>query len=126
MFLESLEYIGINLQENSIVFNENDWENISLGAIGVGWEVLCNNTEICQFTYFQKMGDINTPLNTVEMAFGLERLAFAIFNKNIFEIPWDSNVLYKDLFFQEEYEKSKYFLEFNEVDNNIEKLEKNA
>lgn len=124
LFLDCLNHIGLDNRKNSIIFNENDWENISLGAIGVGWEVLCNNTEICQFTYFQKMGDVNTYNNTVEMAFGLERLAFAIFNQSIFDIAWDGTITYKDLFFKEEYEKSKYFLELNEVNKNTEALEK--
>jgi glycyl-tRNA synthetase alpha chain len=114
LFLDSLQHIGINLSENFIQFNDNNWENISIGAIGVGWEVLCNNTEICQFTYFQKMGDEPTHFNTVELAYGIERLAFVLFKKSIFETIWHGECTYGDIFLQDEQEFSKYFLEKNQ------------
>jgi len=117
LFLEFLEYIGLNSENNSIQFIDNNWENISLGAIGVGWECLCNNMEICQFTYFQKMADLEPSNNTVELAFGIERLACALNKKNINEIVWAGEKTYGNLRFQEEYEFSHYFSKFNNVNS---------
>lgn len=118
MFLESLEYIGIDLNKNLIQINDNNWENISIGAIGVGWEVLCNNTEICQFTYFQKMADLQTSFNTVELAYGLERLAFVLNQQNVYDISWKNDVTYSNLRLQEEIQFCEYFMKHNTVESN--------
>ena len=115
LLLQSLEHIGIDPKYNFIQFNDNNWENISIGATGVGWEVLCNNTEICQFTYFQKMADIEPKLHTVELAYGLERLAFVLWKKSIFDIPWFANQSYKNENFEEEKQFSEYFLKENQI-----------
>jgi glycyl-tRNA synthetase alpha chain len=114
LFFASLEYIGIDRKHHFIQFNDNNWENISIGAIGVGWEILCNNTEICQFTYFQKMADIDLKFNTVELAYGLERIAFILWQKNVYEIPWYENASYGEICFESEKQFSKFFLEKNE------------
>lgn len=129
VYLQSLEFIGLNLKKNDIRFVENDWESTALGAFGVGWEVWINGMEVTQFTFFQKMADI--PLNTtvVELAYGLERLALML-NQNkvagFFELKWDQNITYKELFFDFEEQTSKYYLELQQNDlENLLRIDKN-
>ena len=110
MYLKSLEYIGIDTKKNDIKFVEDDWESPTLGAAGMGWEVQCNGMEISQFTYFQRIGGIECPLVSVELTYGLERIAMFIQNiDNAFDIRWsDNNVKYGDLFLENEKEFSEY------------------
>ncbi|MFN9111140.1 MAG: glycine--tRNA ligase subunit alpha [Bacteroidota bacterium] len=113
LFLESLESLGIDLNENFIQFNDNNWENISIGAIGIGWDVLCNNTEICQYTYFQKMADIELSSNAVELAYGIERLMFVLNKKSVFDCDFSSSTSYYHEFFEIEKQFSEYYFNFN-------------
>ena len=110
MYLKSLEYIGIDTKKNDIKFVEDDWESPTLGASGMGWEVQCNGMEISQFTYFQRIGGIECPLVSVELTYGLERIAMFLQNiDNVFDIRWsDNNVKYGDLFLENEKEFSEY------------------
>jgi glycyl-tRNA synthetase alpha chain len=112
VFLKSLEYIGIDLEKNDIRFIENNWENTSLGAFGVGWEIWINGMEVTQFTFFTKMADITLNETTVELAYGLERLAL-ILNKvnSFFDLQWDDETNYKELFFDFEVQQTKYYLD---------------
>lgn len=113
IYLESLEYLGLNLQKNQIQFIVNDWESPTIGGFGKGWEVLCNKMEVTQFTYFYKMADIDLKEPVIEIAYGIERLALFILEKPISESMWDRNIKYNLV---REQELSIYFLEKNSVD----------
>jgi glycyl-tRNA synthetase alpha chain len=87
--LESYAALGLNLSDHDIRFVEDDWENPSLGASGLGWEVWLDGMEITQFTYFQQMGGIECEMVSSELAYGLERIALCLQKKeNIFELEW--------------------------------------
>ncbi|WP_075431747.1 glycine--tRNA ligase subunit alpha [Buchnera aphidicola] len=116
IFLASLKEIGINGQENDIRFMEDNWKNPTLGASGLGWEIWLNGMEITQFTYFQQMGGLNCHPATVEITYGLERIAMQIQRKkNIYDIIWsESNqkkTTYAELFYHDEKENSIYNFE---------------
>jgi glycyl-tRNA synthetase alpha chain len=117
LYFQSLQSIGIDLSKHDFKFVENNWENISLGAIGVGWEVWCDVMEITQWTYFQKIGDEDLSNTPVELAYGLERIALIALNKStIQECQWSTNFTYDEMFYRREYEFSKYCLETCEVE----------
>ncbi|CAL4319032.1 glycine--tRNA ligase subunit alpha [Buchnera aphidicola] len=123
LYLQSLKTINIDKTLNDIRFVEDNWENPTLGAWGIGWEVLLNGMEVTQFTYFQKIGSLDCSPVTVEITYGLERIAMNIQNiKNVYEILWDKNkfseITYQELFQKNELEQSKY--NFN--DSNIKFL----
>ena len=110
LYLESLRVIQINPDENDIKFIEDDWESPTLGAAGLGWEVQCNGMEISQFTYFQQIGGIDCKPVSLELTYGLERLAMFVQKvDNIFEIKWDkSGITYGDIFLTNEKQMSEY------------------
>jgi glycyl-tRNA synthetase alpha chain len=127
IYLESLEAIGINVNAHDIRFVEDNWESPTLGAWGLGWEVWLDGMEITQFTYFQQIGSIELYPITVEITYGLERLAMYIQNKNsVFDLIWAEIQLdnvkkiltYKDVHFIDE----KEFSEYNFEKANIEML----
>ncbi|MDE5285380.1 MAG: glycine--tRNA ligase subunit alpha, partial [Buchnera aphidicola] len=122
IYLESLNLLNINEKNNDIRFVEDNWENPTLGACGLGWEVWLNGMEITQFTYFQQMGALECFPTTVEITYGLERIAMHIQEKNnIYELIWDKTkkniITYGDLFYKNEIEQSKYNFQYS--DNNI-------
>jgi glycyl-tRNA synthetase alpha chain len=128
LYLSSLEWLGLNLQENDIRFVEDNWENPTLGAWGLGWEVWLNGMEVTQFTYFQQVGGITCKPITGEITYGLERLAMYIQGvDSIYDIKWDSNINYGDAFLQNEIEQSSYNFDHSNPDfllssfNNYEK-----
>jgi glycyl-tRNA synthetase alpha chain len=128
LYLSSLEWLGLNLQENDIRFVEDNWENPTLGAWGLGWEVWLNGMEVTQFTYFQQVGGITCKPITGEITYGLERLAMYIQGvDSIYDIKWDSNINYGDVFLQNEIEQSSYNFDHSNPDfllssfNNYEK-----
>ncbi len=91
LYLDSLRAIGLDLDEHDIRFEEDNWEAPTLGAWGVGWQVILDGTEISQFTYFQQSGGIELKPITVELTYGLERLTmFLLGAGNIFDLPWNS------------------------------------
>ncbi len=108
--LESLYRIGINPKTHDLRFVEDDWENPTLGAWGLGWEVWCDGMEVFQFTYMQQIGGIECKPIPGELTYGLERLAMFIQGvDNIFDISWnDRGVKYKDIFLANEIEYSGY------------------
>ena len=110
LYLKSLEEIKIDPDENDIKFIEDDWESPTLGAAGLGWEVQCNGMEISQFTYFQQVGGIECKPVSLEITYGLERLATYVQNiDNIYDIKWDKNgTTYGDIFLGNEKEQSDY------------------
>jgi len=116
LYLCSLKKIGINLYIDDIRFIEDNWENPTLGAWGVGWEVWLNGMEITQFTYFQKIGGLQCKPITGEITYGLERIVMHLQNvNNIFDIKWNKNSTYRDYFYQSEYEQSIYNFEYADI-----------
>jgi glycyl-tRNA synthetase alpha chain len=109
IYLDSLSTLGINLQDHDIRFDEDDWESPTIGAWGVGWQVLLDGLEITQFTYFQQAGGIDLSPTPVELTYGLERLEMFLEEKdNIYDLNWSEDVKYGDLRLLEEKEFSEY------------------
>ena len=99
LYLQSLEFIGLDCSSNDIRFIEDDWENPSVGAYGVGWEVWLNGIEISQFTYMQQIGGIPCSPNICELTYGLERITMHLQEvDNIFSIKWSEDQTYSQLF----------------------------
>lgn len=112
LYLESLEALGINPLEHDIRFVEDNWENPSLGCAGLGWEVWLDGMEITQFTYFQQVGGLQCKPVTSELTYGIERLASYIQDvDNVYDLDWVEGVKYGEIFYQPEYEHSKYSFE---------------
>jgi len=121
IYLESLRTIGIDPTIHDIRFVEDNWESPSLGAWGLGWEVWLNGMEITQFTYFQQVGGLECRPITGEITYGLERLAMYLQEvDNIFDIIWTDGPLgrisYRDVYYQNELEQSKYNFELADID----------
>jgi len=109
LYLNSLEKIGIYRNEHDIRFMEGDWEAPTLGAWGLGWEIVLDGLEISQFTYFQQAGGIDLEPISVEITYGLERLAMVIQQKeNIFDLLWNDTITYREIQHQAEVEQSLY------------------
>lgn len=112
IYLESLRSLGIKLEEHDVRFVEDDWESPTLGAWGLGWEVWLDGMEITQFTYFQQVGGLDLKPVTVELTYGLERIAMYIQEKdNVFDLEWAPGVTYGDVHHQGEVEWSVYSFE---------------
>ena len=112
LYLQSLKQLGIDPLEHDIRFVEDNWESPTLGAWGLGWEVWLNGMEVSQFTYFQQVGGINCRPVTGEITYGLERLAMYLQSKDdIYQLDWNDNVSYGDIFHQNEVEQSIYNFE---------------
>ena len=118
MYLESLERFGLNLLEHDIRFVEDDWESPTLGAWGLGWEVWLDGMEITQFTYFQQAGSIDLKPVTAEITYGLERIAMYLQKvDSVYDIAWNQDVTYGEIFHQAEKEFSAFnFEEANVAD----------
>jgi glycyl-tRNA synthetase alpha chain len=118
MYLESLEKFGLNLLEHDIRFVEDDWESPTLGAWGLGWEVWLDGMEITQFTYFQQAGSIDLKPITAEITYGLERIAMYLQKvDSVYDIRWNKDVTYGQIFHQAEKEFSAFnFEEANVAD----------
>ncbi|QCT94129.1 glycine--tRNA ligase subunit alpha [Caminibacter mediatlanticus TB-2] len=117
MYLESLEYLGLNLKNHDVRFVEDNWESPTLGAWGLGWEVWLDGMEVTQFTYFQQVGGIKTFPVPVEITYGTERLAMYLQGvDNVYDIKWNENTTYGDMHKQSEYEFSKYNFEIANVE----------
>ena len=109
LYLESLARLGIRAVEHDIRFVEDNWESPTLGAWGLGWEVWLDGMEITQFTYFQQVGSHDVKPVSVEITYGLERLAMYIQGvENVYDIAWTDDVTYGDVFHQNEFEQSTY------------------
>lgn len=123
LYLGSLEALGFDLKKNDIRFVEDDWENPTLGAWGLGWEVWLNGMEVTQFTYFQQVGGIECYPVTGEITYGLERLAMYLQGVDtVYDLVWakgpQGDVTYGDVFHQNEVEMSR----FNYEEANVAKL----
>ena len=109
MYLKSLEAIGIDLRAHDIRFEEDNWESPTLGAWGIGWQVLLDGLEITQFTYFQQSGGIDLDPISVEITYGLERIcAFLQDVESVYEIRWNEEKSYGDIRLAEEQQLSEY------------------
>ncbi|WP_408006819.1 glycine--tRNA ligase subunit alpha [Pseudalkalibacillus sp. A8] len=117
LYLQSLKEIGIDPDEHDIRFVEDNWEAPTLSASGLGWEVWLDGMEITQFTYFQQVGGLDAKPVSAEITYGIERLASYIQDKeNVFDLEWHSGITYHDLYYQSEYEHSKYTFEVSDTD----------
>ncbi len=122
LYLGSLRALGFDLQANDVRFVEDDWENPTLGAWGLGWEVWLNGMEVTQFTYFQQVGGIDCKPITGEITYGLERLAMYLQGvENVYDLVWTQDeaggrLLYRDVYHQNEVEQSRYNFEESDVD----------
>jgi len=115
LYLGSLDALGLDLKKNDIRFVEDDWENPTLGAWGLGWEVWLNGMEVTQFTYFQQVGGINCKPITGEITYGLERLAMYLQNvDNVYNLKWTDTLSYGDVYLQNEKEQSAYNFEHSD------------
>jgi len=118
MYLKSLEALGINPREHDIRFVEDNWESPALGAWGLGWEVWLDGQEITQFTYFQQAGGIMLDPVSVEITYGLERIAIALQRVTSFrDIQWSDTFTDGDVNLQAEQEHSKYYFETADIEN---------
>src|SRR5215212_3307160 len=129
LYLGSLEALGFDLTKNDVRFVEDDWENPTLGAWGLGWEVWMNGMEITQFTYFQQVGGLDCNPVTGEITYGLERLCMYLQDKeNVFDLVFTESdesgrkrtLRYGDVFHQNEVEQSKYNFEHSNADKLFE------
>ena len=122
LYLDSLKELGISPLEHDIRFVEDDWENPTLGAWGLGWEVWLNGMEVTQFTYFQQVGGIDCTPVLGEITYGIERLAMYLQGvENVYDLVWahtpdGQTVTYGDVYHQNEVEQSTYNFEYANVD----------
>ncbi len=112
LYLNSLRALGIDPAKNDIRFVEDDWENPTLGAWGLGWEVWLNGMEVTQFTYFQEVGGLPCKPVLGEITYGLERLAMYLQGcENVYDLVWTDGLSYGDVYHQNEVEQSRYDFE---------------
>ena len=112
LYLDSLRAFGVDPLEHDIRFEEDNWESPTLGAAGVGWQVVMDGMEISQFTYFQQSGGVELAPVSVELTYGLERICMYLNDiRSIFDIPWNDRVTYGDVRHAEEVEHSRYAFE---------------
>jgi glycyl-tRNA synthetase alpha chain len=115
IYLESLEAIGVRLREHDLRFEEDNWESPTLGAWGIGWQVLLDGLEITQFTYFQQCGGLDLDPVSVELTYGLERIAaFLQGVESVFDLRWSQDRTYGEIRLAEERQFSVY--SFDESD----------
>lgn len=137
IYLESLKAIGLDPKKHDIRFVEDDWESPTLGAWGLGWEVWIDGMEATQFTYFQQVGGINLNPISVEITYGLERLAMYVQKKDsVYDLEWCDGVTYGDVALEDEKQWSFYNFEtadtemlkrhFNDWENEAKRLCENS
>jgi glycyl-tRNA synthetase alpha chain len=109
IYIDSLTALGINLGDHDLRFDEDDWESPTIGAWGVGWQVMLDGLEITQFTYFQQAGGLEVFPTPIEITYGLERLEMFLEEKDSFyDLKWSEDVSYRELRFEEERQFSDY------------------
>ena len=109
LYLQSLEACGIDPRAHDVRFEEDNWESPTLGAWGIGWQVLFDGLEITQFTYFQQAGGLELAPVSVELTYGLERLAMILQKvDNVYDLEWAAGVTYGDVRLRDEVEQSRY------------------
>jgi glycyl-tRNA synthetase alpha chain len=113
IYLDSLAAVGINLKEHDIRFEEDNWESPTLGAWGIGWQVLLDGLEITQFTYFQQSGGVSLDPISVEITYGLDRIAAYLQGAdNIYDVRWNDSITYGQVRLAEEQQFSAYNFEY--------------
>lgn len=113
LYLDSLAAVGINLKEHDIRFEEDNWESPTLGAWGIGWQVLLDGLEITQFTYFQQCGGLDLDPISVELTYGLDRIAAYLQGvDNIFDVRWSNSMTYGQVRLAEEQQFSAYSFDY--------------
>ncbi|MGH9706358.1 MAG: glycine--tRNA ligase subunit alpha [Candidatus Acidiferrales bacterium] len=113
LYLESLGVIGIDLRDHDIRFEEDNWEAPTLGAWGIGWQVLLDGLEITQFTYFQQSGGLALDPISVELTYGLDRIASYLQGiENIYDVMWSETMTYAQVRLPEEQQFSAYNFEY--------------
>ena len=133
LYLKSLQAIGVEIEKHDIRFVEDDWESPTLGAWGLGWEVWLDGMEISQFTYFQQVGGIECKPISVELTYGLERLAMYIQDVDDFkDLNYSDSTKYGNIFYNKEVEYSEYnfniadvkllFEEFGDYEKQVKEL----
>jgi len=116
LYLASLAAVGINLKEHDIRFEEDNWESPTLGAWGIGWQVLLDGLEITQFTYFQQCGGIDLDPISVELTYGLDRIAAYLQGvENVFDVRWSDSMTYRQVRLAEEQQFSAYSFDYADV-----------
>ena len=125
LYLDSLKTLGVDAAKHDIRFVEDDWESPTLGAWGLGWEVWCDGMEVSQFTYFQQVGGIECDPVSVELTYGLERLAMYIQGvENVYDLDWNGQgVRYGDVFLRNEQEQSAFNFEHADTDKLFKQFE---
>jgi glycyl-tRNA synthetase alpha chain len=117
MYLQSLTALGIDPAAHDVRFEEDNWESPTLGAWGIGWQVLLDGQEITQFTYFQQAGGIDLAPISAEITYGLERIAMYLQDvDDVYKVRWSADRLYSDVRKEEEYELSRYSFELADVE----------
>jgi glycyl-tRNA synthetase alpha chain len=117
LYLDSLRAIGLDTERHDIRFVEDDWEQPTVGAWGLGWEVWCDGMEITQFTYFQQLGGLDLDLIPAEITYGLDRLAMLVQGKpTVFDLVWAEGVTWEDVYRENERQWSTYNFEAAPVD----------
>lgn len=117
LYLESLAAINVDLLKHDIRFVEDDWESPTLGAWGLGWEVWLDGMEVTQFTYFQQVGGIELKPVSVELTYGLERIAMYLQEvDNVYDLKWNKDITYGDIHHETEVEFSRYNFDTADTD----------
>jgi glycyl-tRNA synthetase alpha chain len=113
LYLASLAELGLDPSRHDIRFVEDDWESPTLGASGLGWEIWLNGMEITQFTYFQQAGGLELHPVSLEITYGLERLAMYLQGvDSVYDLAWNDKVSYGYIYHQNEVEQSRYNFEY--------------
>ncbi|GGZ39392.1 glycine--tRNA ligase subunit alpha [Asticcacaulis endophyticus] len=131
LYLGSLKAIGLDPDLHDIRFVEDDWENPTVGAWGLGWEVWCDGMEVTQYTYFQGVGGIEVDVVSGELTYGLERLAMYVQNvDNVYDLRFNNaGTTYGDVFKEQERQFSAFNFEASDVDTlkrQFEDMERNV
>jgi len=117
LYLKSLVALGIDPSAHDVRFEEDNWESPTLGAWGIGWQVLLDGQEITQFTYFQQAGGIDLAPISAELTYGLERIAMYLQDvDDVYKVLWSADRRYGEVRHEEEYELSRYSFELADVD----------
>jgi glycyl-tRNA synthetase alpha chain len=124
LYFDSLRHLGIELERHDVRLVEDDWENPTIGAWGLGWEVWMDGMEVTQWTYFQQLGGLDVDLVTAEMTYGLERLALFLQGKrSAFDLEWAPGVTWGDVYREAEREWSTYNFEEAPVETLVRRFD---
>jgi len=117
IYLASMKELGVDARKHDIRFVEDDWESPTLGAWGLGWEVWLDGMEVTQFTYFQQVGGIDLKPVSLEITYGLERIAMYLQEvENVYDLKWTKDIKYGDIHHMTEVEGSKFNFDFSDVE----------